>query len=560
MAGLYARLAPWLFLIIELILVLGALGLILIGSGKESSTSRSFQSIERWFRTLARRKTASLVAVGLFVLISRAALIPLLGLPEPRWHDEFSYLLAGDTFAQGRITNPTHPMWMYFESFHIIQQPTYMSMYPPAQCLVLALGERLGHPWIGQWLVTALMCSALCWMLQGWLPPAWALLGAFLAALRLGILSYWMNGYWSASVVALGGALVLGATPRLKRTAKLQDAVWLVLGLAILANSRPYEGLLLGLAAAVALFAWLAGSRRPKFPVILGRVVLPIVLVGTLAAVATGYYYHRVTGSAFRMTYEINRAAYSQAPYFLWQQARPEPQYHHPVMREFYQREFRVYQQSRTLSGFLRNTGEKFCSLWSFYLGPVLTLPLVALPWTFRDRRMRFPWFASVFLLLGMTVEVWTSPHYLAAATGLLYLVLTQCLRHLRWWRWRERPLGVAMVRSVPLICCAMIVLRISTVAARAPIEPPWPRGNLERAAIQRELQNAPGGQLVIVSYDQGHDPQWEWVYNAADIDAAQVVWARDMGEQNNQQLLESFHDRRVWRVNPDRYPPRLEP
>src|SRR6266851_3839331 len=74
---------------------------------------------------------------------------------------------------------------------------------------LLVLGERLGRPWMGQWLITALMCSALCWMLQGWLPPAWALFGGLLAALRLGILSYWMNGYWSASVVALAGALVL---------------------------------------------------------------------------------------------------------------------------------------------------------------------------------------------------------------------------------------------------------------------------------------------------------------------------------------------------------------
>jgi hypothetical protein len=560
MAGLYARLAPALLDIIELVLVLAALALILFRSRKEPGKSRLFQSVEKWFSRLARKKSLSALSVGLVVLVSRAGLVPLLGIPEPSWHDEFSYLLAADTFAHGRLTNPPHPMAVHFESFHIIQQPTYMSMYPPAQGLVLAFGERLGHPWIGQLVITALMCSGLCWMLQGWLPPGWALFGGLLAALRLGILGYWMNGYWSASVVALAGALVVGALPRLQRHIRPRDAVCLALGLAILANSRPYEGFILGLAVAIALIIWLIGSRRPELSIVFRRVVVPLIVILAATALATGYYYYRVTGSPFRMTYQVNRGLYSQAPYFLWQEPRPEPVYHHPVMRDFYQREFRVFQESRTLNGFLRNLGGKILSSWKFYLGSVFTLPLLMLPWTLRDRRMRFPWFAGALFLVGMTAETWTSPHYLAAATGLFYLVLMQCMRHLRLWRWRGQPYGVAIVRAIPVICFSLIVLRMDAVALRAPIEPRWPRGNLERAAILRKLQNSYGRHLVIVSYGPEHDLDHDWVYNAADIDAAKVVWARDMGSQDNAELLQYFHHRRVWRLNADQAPPKLEP
>src|SRR5205807_256037 len=90
----------------------------------------------------------------------------------------------------------------------------------------------LGHPWIGQLLTTAAMCAALCWMLQAWLPPTWALLGASLAVLQVGILSYWMNSYFGSSLPAVGGILVLGTMPRIRRYICRRD------GLLLLARNR----------------------------------------------------------------------------------------------------------------------------------------------------------------------------------------------------------------------------------------------------------------------------------------------------------------------------------
>ena len=150
--------------------------------------------------------------------------------------------------------------------------------------------------------------------------------------------------------------------------------------------------------------------------------------------------------------------------------------------------------------------------------------------------------------------------HVLAAATGLFYLVLMQCMRHLRLWRWHGRPYGAALVRAIPIICCAMIVLRVVAVATGTRIEPVWPRGNLERAAILHKLENSPGKHLVIVSYAPDHYLDMEWVYNAADIDGAKVVWARDMDLRNNAELLRYFRDRQAWSLDADQSPPTLKP
>ncbi len=550
------------FIVIEASLVLLAVLLALLIGGARRSRRR----LEVSFRHFAQRRLLAVIFVGVLTLVVRVALLPVIPIPVPGTHDEFSYLLAADTFASGRLTNPTHPLWMHFESFHILQQPTYNSMYPIASSVMMTLGKVVfGHPWWGVWLSAGIFCAALCWMLQGWLPPQWALLGGLIGVIRIGLFSYWMNSYMGGALAGLGGVLVLGALPRIMKRPRVVHAIVMGIGVIALANSRPNEGFFTVAGAMLALLIWFL-KKRPAWRVLLPRFIAPFGLMLVLMCIAMGFYFWRVTGSPVRMPYQVDRQTYATAPLFFFSKVGAEPHYNHPVMRDFYVNwEQALYEKTLSLKGALIRELGKVVTLWLFFFGPALTVPLIMLHKVLLDRRLRLLWIATAVASIGIIAPAWFNAHYAAPLTGVFYVAILQGLRHLRWCRLGKRCTGLLLAQAVPLICLVMVPLRVLAKPLHISMATDWrltwthaTPGLYGRDAMEKQLSSLPGQQLVIVRYKPNHDYHTEWVYNEANIDAAKVVWAREMDTAHNQQLLNYFQGRTAWLLEADENPPRL--
>ena len=521
---------------------------------------RSFASIENFFSKVASKRSTCLLFLFLATIGIRLLLLPILSHPQPLVHDEYSYLLQGDMFAHGRLAYPPHPMARYFETFYVTFHPTYSSMYPPAQGAALALGQLLGNPWIGVLLTTAGMVAALLWMLQGWFPPHWALLGAILVLARIGIFSYWMNSYWGGSVAALGAALVLGALPRLKRDQRLTDAVLLGIGVILLANSRPFEGFVLCIPVAFTLVFWFYRLRKEKHPIPVRRVVLPIALC-LLANLAFNLYYAwRVTGSPFAIPRAVYYREYLTVSPFVWGKILPPHHYSNPQFEEFFNGWLR-HRYNGTWRDLIRIERERISIFWTFFLGSALSVPLVSLPWLLKDRRMRPVLLYFLVCLCGILSVTWFLPHYAAPVFPVFLLMLVQGFRHLRLWKSDRRPIGVGWTRlivvltllTVPL--CVIEHLRSPHGSSCLSYPYEW-----QRSSIASSLEKIAGDHLVIVRYAEGHDVLREWVFNAADIDHSRIVWAREIPGVDLSPLLAYYSSRKVWIVEPDVDPPGLYP
>jgi hypothetical protein len=520
--------------------------------------SRWISPIEKWGSRLALRKSAAILITAALVLVLRIGSLPMVKVPIPSVADEFAYLLAGDTFVHGRLANPAHPMWVFFETFNVNQLPTYASMYPPAQGAALAIGELLGHPWIGVLLSVACLCAAITWALQGWVAPRWAFLGGVLAATQFGAVNYWMESYWGGAMAAIGGALVAGAFPRILRHQRPRHAVLFGLGMGIMANSRPFEGAVLGLVFAIALGWALFRNRNLQWRTVLARVVIPAaVVVLVLAGGFTGYYNWRVTGNPLLLPHVANTQVYWTVPPFRWQSEGAPHEYFNPQFKDYYDSYRKVWESTRFVwawAWFKTQWLDMFSALRAFYAPPELGIPILfALLLLPRNKKVFFCFIACAAIIGGILCLWWCLPHYFAPATACVYILIILGFRTLRQWTIKGRPTGLGMARALVAFHVAFLGAQI---LAAGVLFHGVPHRNtawaVARARMEEKIESMPGRHLVLVRYPSKHIIDQEWVYNLADLDHSKVVWAREIPGRDTKPLLDYFHDRELWLLEPD--------
>lgn len=503
---------------------------------------------------LARRPLIACIATGLAVLLLRAMLMPFEAAPRPTIYDEFAYLLQADTFAHGHLTAATHKLWPFFESPHVLQHPTYAARYPPGQSLALAAGQALfGDPWFGVWLSCGVMAAALMWALQAWLPSRQALLGGLLL-LPLASSSYWMNSYWGGAVAATGGALVLGGYARVARRGEAWFGAAMGLGLAILANTRPYEGLVFSLPV-----MWMLVRARGRW-----RALAALAMVLTPALAMTGIYNHAVTGDALRMPYTEYGRQYARIPLFTFQSLQPAKSYRTAAMADLHEHWEPEQWAAARSAQLIRMRLSDWAHSGSTITGSgAMAMAVVLLtPWMWRDRRVRLPLICVAAAMAGSLVEIRYYVHYAAPAAAALLIVAVQALRHLRQWRPQGKPAGRFLAWSMPVLAVSMALAAPVVAAARHELPENARARNYQRSGLEAAVLEAdPAAKhLIVVRYTGNQSPHEEWVYNSSDIDGQDVIWAHDLGATENAALLTYYKDRKVWLLEPDVDPTKVLP
>ncbi|MBC8134347.1 MAG: hypothetical protein H8F28_00490 [Fibrella sp.] len=519
-----------------------------------------------------------------------AALYLLVRQPEAHIHDEASYLLAADTFARGRATNPALPeaIRAHFEALHIIVTPSYVSKYPPGQGLLLALGIVLGgNPAVGLWINAGLVCVGALYLLLPLVPRRVAVLAALFTILHPAVLK-WTQSFWGGNLSLFAGLLLVGAVLRLfmrsrgvlapapRHLGKEGGGEGLITGsaLALLANCRPFEGLVAALLVLLPVMPVLWNGLRTAPKIWLLRVLLPAVAVLAVTATLMLAYNVRVTGKPLRMPYAVHEDTYGVVPLFLFQKVKQVPEtLRHDTMRfiNAYTSVYGYWGERDAPRNIWRGIGDKADTLarsafqcfdpsvywldtpnrahpltdFLKFIPAFLLLPGLIIAGRKSDIT-RYVVFGLAAFVGVICLGTFINPHYGAPVGGFVLIVWVkawQYTRTLRLRAGRNRRIGLAVSRAFVLL---YLLSAFSCTAFFAGDE--WEWMIQDRRPIHATLERIPGKHLVLVYYGATNvRSSAEWVYNGADLAGQRIVWARYLSPGENANLQHHFADRQVW-------------
>jgi len=533
--------------------MIAALCLIFMAWRRPTLESKTFKRIEQRLQALARRRILTAVLLIAFPILARLALLPLDGIPIPFVHDGFGYLLVADTLLHGRLANPPHADPEFFAADYIIESPTYSSYYPIGIGVTLAIGRILFRtPWAGVLLFSGLMCAGVYWMLLAWVTPGWALLGGFLAAINVSILTDWGNGYWGGCAAAVAGCLIFGAAPRLIDKPDIRNGLLAGLGVSFLTLIRPFETALTCLC--LLLFAVLYRGvifRHGFWPK-----ALFFVLGLAPGIFVTALHDHAVTHRWTELPYELYRNQYGVPQTFDFQ---PAAMPHHaltPAQAFNYEWQTKLHRRDGTFSGWIETFPGRLDTI-HFFIGTALVPVLLLLPFALRGPRIWWVIAVLAITFLGESTYGFFSTHYVAHLIGLFMLLAILCLEQMQTFSWGQTAVRLLITLSIFsfVLLYGMYVAEpfFSAAIRNSPaFEKQLPSliTHTGRRMIIKRLTKEGGRHLIFVTYPARYRIQFEWVYNGANIDASPVVWARDLGAAKDRLLMSYYPKRTVWEMD----------
>jgi hypothetical protein len=508
--------------------------------------TQSASHLDTLWKQVGTRRSHWLVPAIIVMILS---LLPSLirgHFPYPGNHDELSYHLAADTYVHGRLSNPTPAGWEHFESFHINVVPGYHSKYQPGMGLALAVGQLLGHTYLGVLIALLTASTVLAWAFQQWLPLRWAWLASILASLMM--CSNWSDCYFvGGPLAATGSALLLSTFRQLwHRIAQATDGILLALGLVLLAWSRPFEGAILSVLVGIpTLLLLLNRTNRMTF---LTRVVPCSLLVLVPAILFQLQLNEACTGHRQRMPYLEHESQYGRTPLFLVSPPRSDtPIYRHEQIRLFNQQMFEWYQMQRNPSQWWTIARFKFGVAWTCFYGLLWLIPLATLPELLERKDTAFLLLIWVATLSILATVSWFLHHYAAPAFPAWTMVIVFGVRFLCLWKYRSHHLGKLFAIMLLAAYVSQVVLESTMAAVQS--GGAW---TMHRESIRQQLLNQGDRHLVLITYAPGHNTGQEWVYNSADIQSQPIIWARSMSPEKDAMLMLLYPNRTVWQLYVD--------